>query len=28
MKYALFPLGIVIYGLVVLHQKRRMAAAR
>jgi TRAP transporter 4TM/12TM fusion protein len=28
MKYALFPLGIVIYGLVVLHQKRRMAEAR
>jgi TRAP transporter 4TM/12TM fusion protein len=26
MKYALFPLGIVIYGLVVLHQKRRIAA--
>jgi TRAP transporter 4TM/12TM fusion protein len=28
MKYALFPFGILIYGLVVFHQKRRMAVVR
>jgi len=28
MKYALFPLGIIIYGLVVFHQKRRIDAVR
>ena len=28
MKYAMFPFGILIYGLVVFHQKRRRDAGR